>query len=194
MNKYYDPKLSQETLETYQGYSLQVFTSGRIKLSFHVTHRHRNEYYAVRPNRFREAYAKQHQRSQLAYPEHFGLVSDILATCPNTLIHRVHLKGDNNATVDHAHALTHISGKTCHVVLNTLHHAWELPTEAVQASHLRGGPKVGAASIFNQYMPSYEHDWMDAVFGDADYSEHNAPGSYRHTGRRDADNDPDLTF
>jgi hypothetical protein len=66
MNKYYDPNLSQETLETYQGYSLQVFTSGRIKLSFHITHRHRNEYYAVRPNRFREAYAKQHQRSQLA--------------------------------------------------------------------------------------------------------------------------------
>jgi len=169
MNKYYDANLSQETLETYQGYSLQVFTSGRIKLSFHITHKHRNEYYAVRPNRFREAYAKQHQRSQLAYPEHFGLVSDILATCPNTLIHRVHLKGDNNATVDHAHALTDISGTTCHVVLNTLHHAWELPTEAVQAVHLRGGPKVGAASIFNEYMPSYEHDWMDAVFGAADY-------------------------
>ena len=80
MNKYYDPNLSKETLETFQGYSLQVFTSGRIKLSFHITHRHRNEYYAVRPNRFREAYSKQYQRSQLAYPEHFALVSDILAT------------------------------------------------------------------------------------------------------------------
>jgi hypothetical protein len=194
MNKYYDPNLTQETLETYQGYSLQVFTSGRIKLSFHITHRQRNEYFAVRPNRFREAYAKQQHRSHVEYPEHFALVGDILATCPNTLIHRVHLKGDNNATVDHAHALTDVSSKTCHVVLNTLHHAWELPTGAVHALHLRGGPKVGAASIFNQYMPSYEHDWMDAVFGDADYSEHNAPGSCRHTGRRDADNDPDLTF
>ena len=169
MNKYYDHNLSQETLETYQGYSLQVFTSGRIKLSFQITHRHRNEYYAVRPNRFREAYAKQYQRSHSEYPEHYALVSDILATCPNTLVHRVHLKGDNNATVDHAHALTDISGKTCHVVLDTLHHAWELPTDAVEALHLRGGPKVGAASIFNQYMPSYEHDWMDAVFGAADY-------------------------
>jgi hypothetical protein len=59
MNKYYDPNLCQETLETYQGYSLQVFTSGRIKLSFHITHRYRNEYYAARPNRFREAYAEQ---------------------------------------------------------------------------------------------------------------------------------------
>ena len=67
MNKYYDPKLSPETLETYQGYSLQVFTSGRVKLSYHITHRHRNEYYAVRPNRFREAYAKQYQRSQQEY-------------------------------------------------------------------------------------------------------------------------------
>jgi hypothetical protein len=169
MNKYYDANLSQETLETYQGYSLQVFTSGRIKLSFHITHRHRNEYYAVRPNRFREAYAKQRQRSHLAYPEHFALVGDILATSPNTLIHRVHLKGDNNATVDHAHALTDISGKTCHVVLNTLHHAWELPTEAIQALHLRGGPKVGAASIFNEYMPSYEHDWMDTFFDQGSY-------------------------
>ena len=169
LNKYYDPNLSQETLETYQGYSLQVFSSGRIKLSFHFTHGHRNEYYAVRPNRFREANVKQHQRSQLAYPEHFELVSDILATCPNTLIHRVHLKGDNNATVDHAHALTDISGKTYHVVLNTLHHASELPTEAVQAVHLRGGPKVGAASILNEYMPSYEHDLMGTVFCDADF-------------------------
>ena len=169
MNKYYDSNLTQETLETYQGYSLQVFTSGRIKLSFHITHRHRNECYAVRPNRFREAYAKQQYRSHVEYPEHFAMVSDILATSTNTLIHRVHLKGDNNATVDHAHALTDISGKTCHVVLNTLHHAWELPTKAVQAVHLRGGPKVGTTSIFNQYMPSYEHDWMDAVFGAADY-------------------------
>jgi hypothetical protein len=70
MNKYYDPNLSQETLETYQGYSLQVFTSGRIKLSFHITHRHRNEYYAVRPNRFREAYAKLRQ----TYPNLTGTV------------------------------------------------------------------------------------------------------------------------
>ena len=35
MTKYFDPDLSQETLESYRGYSLQVFASGRIKLSFH---------------------------------------------------------------------------------------------------------------------------------------------------------------
>ena len=44
MTKYIDPKLSQEILETYQGYSLQVFTSGRIKLSFHKNHKDRIEH------------------------------------------------------------------------------------------------------------------------------------------------------
>jgi hypothetical protein len=73
MKKFYDPKLSLETLQTYQGYSLQVFTSGRIKLSFHISHTRRVEYYAERPKRFREAYAKQHQRSQLVYPDLFLL-------------------------------------------------------------------------------------------------------------------------
>ena len=61
MTKYIDPKLSQEALETYQGYSLQVFTSGRIKLSFHKSHKDRVEYYAECPRRFKEAYAKQQQ-------------------------------------------------------------------------------------------------------------------------------------
>ena len=43
--KHFDQNLTQETLETYQGYSLQVFTSGRIKLSFHRSHKDRVEYY-----------------------------------------------------------------------------------------------------------------------------------------------------
>ena len=47
MTKYIDPKLSQDALETYQGYSIQVFTSGRIKLSFHKSHKDRVEYYAA---------------------------------------------------------------------------------------------------------------------------------------------------
>ena len=55
MTKYFDPYLSQEILETYQGYSLQVFASGRIKLSFHRSHKDRAEYYAVRPKRSGEA-------------------------------------------------------------------------------------------------------------------------------------------
>ena len=49
MTKYFDPALSREILETYQGYSLQVFPSGRIKLRFHRSHTDRAEYYAVKP-------------------------------------------------------------------------------------------------------------------------------------------------
>jgi hypothetical protein len=169
MNKYYDPKLSLETLQTYQGYSLQVFTSGRIKLSFHISHTDRVEYYVERPKRFREAYAKQHQRSHLAYPEHFAIVDQLLNASLNTLIHRVHLKGDNNATADHVHVLTDISKNICHIIFDCIHHRWELPKDVTRALHLRGGPKTGAASIFNEYMPSYDHDWEDARFTLKDY-------------------------
>ena len=104
MTKYIDPKLSQETLETYQGYSLQVFTSGRIKLSFHKSHKDRVEYYAVKPKRSREAYKRQYDRSALTKPEHYQLIEELLAEHPNSLIYRVHLKGDINATTDNAHA------------------------------------------------------------------------------------------
>ena len=105
MTKYIDPKLSQETLETYQGYSLQVFTSGRIKLSFHKSHKDRVEYYAVKPKRSREAYKRQYDRSALTKPEHYQLIEELLAEHPNSLIYRVHLKGDINATADNAHVL-----------------------------------------------------------------------------------------
>ena len=100
MTKYIDPKLSQEALETYQGYSLQVFTSGRIKLSFHKSHKDRVEYYAVKPKRSREAYKRQYNRSVLTKPEHYQLIEELLAEHPNSLIYRMHLKGDINATTD----------------------------------------------------------------------------------------------
>jgi len=169
MTKYFDSHLSPDVVETYQGYSLQVFLSGRIKLSFHVTRKDRLEYYAVRPNRFREAYTNQRQRSSTCYPEHFALVEPILESTPDTLIYRVHLKGDNNATVDHAHVLIDIGAKTCHVVLNTLHHAWVLPPRVLEALHLREGPRTGTASVFNEYMASYEHDWKGMTFVPAHY-------------------------
>ena len=78
MTKYIDPKLSQEALETYQGYSLQVFTSGRIKLSFHKSHKDRVEYYAVKPKRSREAYKRQYDRSALTKAEHYQLIEELL--------------------------------------------------------------------------------------------------------------------
>ena len=164
MNKYYDPKLSPETLQTYQGYSLQVFTSGRIKLSFHINHTHRVEYYGECPKRFREAYARQSQRSRQVMPEHFACVDAILEGSPVSLIHRVHLKADNNATADNAHIVTDIDQEVCHVVLGPLHHQWELPTAVIQALLSRSGPRRGSPSCFNEYMPSYDHDWEEATF------------------------------
>ena len=102
MTKYIDPKLSQDALETYQGYSIQVFTSGRIKLSFHKSHKDRVEYYAVRPKRSGEADRRQSARSASAMPEHYRLVEELLAEHPEGLVHRVHVKGDSNATADNA--------------------------------------------------------------------------------------------
>ena len=169
MNKHIDPNLSPETLQTYQGYSLQVFSSGRIKLSFHRSHKDRVEYYGECPKRHRDAYTNQHNRSVLALPQHFALVDDLLLRCPHSLIHRLHLKGDNNATADNAHVITDTDDKTCHVVLNTVHHQWALPAAVVNEMLSRSGPKRGAASCFNEYVPSYDHDWMDVVFRLADY-------------------------
>ena len=85
MNKYDDPNLSPQTLQTYQGYSLQVFTSGRIKLSFHISHTHRVEYYGECPKRFREAYARQAQRSFQVMSEHFACVDAILEGAPQPI-------------------------------------------------------------------------------------------------------------
>ena len=105
MTKYFDPDLSQETMEIYQGYSLQVFASGRIKLSFHRSHKERAEYYAVRPKRSGEAFGRQSARSASAMPEHYRLVEELLAERPEGLVHRVHVKGDSNATAANAHVI-----------------------------------------------------------------------------------------
>ena len=137
MNKYDDPNLSPQTLQTYQGYSLQVFTSGRIKLSFHISHAHRVEYYGECPKRFREAYARQSQRSLQVMPEHFACVGAILDGSPYSLIHRIHLKADNNATADNAHIVTDTEQEICHVILGSLHHQWGLPARAFQSNSLR---------------------------------------------------------
>ena len=135
MNTYDDPNLSPQILQTYQGYSLQVFTSGRIKMSFHVSHTHRVEYYGECPKRFHEAYARQAQRSHHVMPKHFACVDAMLEGSPYSRIHRVHLKADNNATADNAHIITDIDQDLCHVVLGSLHHQWELPKSVIQAGN-----------------------------------------------------------
>ena len=194
MTKYIDPKLSQESLETYQGYSLQVFTSGRIKLSFHKSHKDRVEYYAVKPKRSREAYKRQYNRSALIKPEHYLLIEELLAEHPNSLIYRVHLKGDINATADNAHVFVPTDKGLLHLVLGKLTHQWQLPTQVINALLTASGPKKGRSAIFNEYMASYQHDWVDITFTEQDYRD----GYRADTGNRSVHHashqDDDFTF
>ena len=194
MTKYIDPKLSQEALETHQGYSLQVFTSGRIKLSFHKSHKDRVEYYAVKPKRSREAYKRQYDRSALTKPEHYQLIEELLAEHPNSLIYRVHLKGDINATADNAHVLVTTNKELLHLVLGGLIHKWQLPAKVINALITASGPKKGRSAIFNEYMASYQHDWVDMTFTEQDYRD----GYRADTGNRSVHHashqDDDFTF
>jgi len=160
MTKYIDPKLSQESLETYQGYSLQVFTSGRIKLSFHKSHKDRVEYYAVKPKRSREAYKRQYDRSALTKPEHYQLIEELLAEHPNSLIYRMHLKGDINATADNAHVLIFTEKKHLHVLLDTLTQQWQLPTQVINALLTASGPKKGRSAIFSTWPAISMTGWI----------------------------------
>ena len=194
MTKYFDPDLSQETLETYQGYSLQVFASGRIKLSFHRSHKDRAEYYAVKPKRFREAYRRQYDRSASAMPEHYRLIEQLMAEHPESLFYRVHHKGDGNATADNAHVIVLMEKKRLHVLLGTLHHRWELPVPVLTALLTARGAKRGSPAIFNEYMASYQHDWEDMTFSEQDYREgYREPNAYSARLSR-VHQDDDLDF
>ena len=194
MTKYFDPNLSLEILETYQGYSLQVFASGRIKLSFHRSQTDRAEYYAVKPKRFREAYRRQSARSASALPEHYRLVEELLAEHPEGLVHRVHVKGDSNATADNAHVIVLIEMRSLHAVLGTLHHRWELPVPVLSALLTASGPRSGTSAIFNEYVASYQHDWEDVSFREQDYGKgYREPLAAKHT-QRGSHQDDDLTF
>jgi hypothetical protein len=194
MTEYIDHKISLEKLHTYQGYSLQVFSSGRIKLSFHITHTNRVEYYGERPKRHQEAYRRQAKRSGAALPQHFALIDQLLATCRYNLIFRLHLKADNNSTADNAHVIVDTNAGLCHVILDQMHHQWELPNGVIQRLLSRTGPRNGAASCFNEYMPSYDHDWCDAHFLLSEYSEGYREPKRRPQAAQHTTHDPDLNF
>lgn len=194
MTKYFDPDLSPETLQTYQGYSLQVFASGRIKLSFHRSHKDRAEYYAVRPKRSGEAFRRQYDRSASTMPEHYRLIEQLLAEHPESLVYRVHRKGDSNATADHAHLIVLIEKRLLHVLLGTLHHRWELPVQVLKALLSARGPRRGSPAIFNEYMASYQHDWEDVSFREQDYGEGYRADTFNRSVHHDDNRDDDLTF
>lgn len=197
-HRFFDQNLSLEALEHYQGYSLQVFTSGRIKLTFHRSHTNRVEYYADCPKRDREAYARQVKRSAIAMPEHYAVTEPLLSSAPATLTYRVHLKRDNNATADNAHVIFDTETDSCHVILNDLHHRWILPGAVCQALLARSGPRKGSPACFNEYLRAYDHDWQDATFGLTDYQEgYRAPSKARASRmlhHAQADSDDDFAF
>ena len=169
MNKYFDTFFEHEHLMELQGYRLQVFASGRVKLSFLDVGNRSVEYYAEWPKRDTEAYRRQHKRSVEHIPHHFDLVDTQRTESGARATLRVHAKGDNNKTADNAHVLLSYSTNECIVVMNALVHSWELPSEVMQKFFERNGPRKGVSSVFNEYMPSYEHDWEDASFDEQDY-------------------------
>ena len=169
MTKYLDTFFEQKHLTELQGYRLQVFASGRVKLSFLDVGNRSVEYYAEWPKRDTEAYRRQYKRSVEHIPHHFELVDTLRTESDARAILRVHAKGDNNKTADNAHILLSYSTSECAVVMNALVHTWELPSEVLQKFYERNGPRKGVSSVFNEYMPSYEHDWEDATFDMSDY-------------------------
>jgi hypothetical protein len=61
--KFHESLFELQSLTALQGYSLQVFASGRIKLTFSDAGTQRYEYYADWPKRDTEAYHRQRKRS-----------------------------------------------------------------------------------------------------------------------------------
>jgi hypothetical protein len=194
MTKYLDTFFEQKHLMELQGYRLQVFASGRVKLSFLDVGNRSVEYYAEWPKRDAEAYRRQHKRSVEHAPHHFELVDTLRAESKARTILRVHAKGDNNKTADNAHVLINYSTDECIVVLNTLIQTWELPSKVLHAFYERNGPRHGASSVFNEYMPSYEHDWEDATFDMCDYRQgFRSPKIHQHPSHA-INNDDHLLF
>jgi len=79
--------------------------------------------------------------------------------------------------------------------MGDVHHQWALPDAVIQKLMSAEGPRKGASSCFNEYMPSYDHDWLDAVFRLQDYRR-----GYRPTNTKpnrpiaSSNTDPDLCF
>jgi hypothetical protein len=81
-----------------------------------------------------------------------------------------------------------------HVLLDTLTHQWQLPTQVINALLTASGLKKGRSAIFNEYMASYQHDWVDMTFTEQDYRD----GYRADTGNRSvhqvSHQDDDFTF
>ena len=169
MTQFIDPSFLPPTLTSFQGYHLQVFTSGRVKLSLQGEGKHQIQYYGERPKRDREAYARQRLRSYAEAPDHFDRVDALLEQWKRARVFRIHLKGDNNKTADNAHFIATQDASMIWVVFDAILHTWEVPDMLMPPLLTGNGPKTGLPSVFRAYLPSYEHDWQDAHFGEEHY-------------------------
>jgi hypothetical protein len=163
------PEFTPNILPTHLGYHLQLFRSGRAKISFQITPQKKVEFYADCPKRDRQGLLRQKKRSVAAIPKHFELIATILKGAPDAKVFRLHEKGNNNKTADNAHLLLSVEQAALWLVMSEVTHQWELTTPLAQILLEAKGKRLGEASIFNEYMPTYEHDWEDAEFGLDDY-------------------------
>jgi hypothetical protein len=163
------PEFTPDILPTHLGYHLQLFRSGRAKISFQITPQKKVEFYADCPKRDRQGLLRQKKRSVAAIPKHFELIATILKGAPDAKVFRLHEKGNNNKTADNAHLLLSVEQAALWLVMSEVTHQWELTTPLAQILLEAKGKRLGEASIFNEYMPTYEHDWEDAEFGLDDY-------------------------
>lgn len=163
--QHYDPNFAPDQLNTFQGYGLQLFASGRIKITLQTMRgAARPEYYADAPKRDQEAYTRQRKRSGTALKEHFAVVDKLIEDLEDYRVFRVHTKGNNNQTADNTHVVTSMSASSVFCIFGQLVHEWQISRELICRLYQRSGARRGVASLFNEYAASYEHDWEDAVF------------------------------
>jgi hypothetical protein len=165
------PEFTPNILPTFNGYHLQIFAAGRAKISLQtVTMKKKHEFFAARPKKDRAAFKRQKTRSMVALPNHFAAVDQILCDHPDAKVFRLHEKGNNNATADNAHLLASLEQASLWLVMSGVVHRWELSALLVHILLDGKGKRVGEPSIFNEYVPTQEHDWQDATFEKADYA------------------------
>ena len=106
----------------------------------------------------------------------------------------MHLKGDINATADNAHVFVLKEKKRLHVLFDTLTHQWQLSTQVINALLTASGPKKGRSAIFNEYMASYQHDWVDMTFTEQDYRDGCRADTVSRSVHQVSHQDDDFTF
>ncbi|PXW66435.1 hypothetical protein C7964_10977 [Loktanella sp. PT4BL] len=171
MTVFIRPEFTPGTLPTFNGYHLQIFASGRAKLSLQMlTNNKKKEFYTALPKRDRDGLRRQKARSLATLPDHFARIDQLLSDNPDAKVFRLHAKGDNNATADNAHLLASLEQASLWLVMSDVVHKWELTTMLVHVLLKGKGKRKGEASIFNEYAPTQDHDWQDATFEMGDYA------------------------